>query len=841
MRWARTAVWWTTIAAFALGGPLVGVVAGRLAGRLELERAWARCSGYAAEQADDLLEETRVLVGELGHLKSFFEAQPDVTREQFRLYTKEVLESHPAIQAIEWAPRVPADRRDAHERQAEAAGLRSYRVRSLAQGGGLVIAPSKPGYYPVFYVEPSGPNVSALGFDLSTERTRNAALTLAIQTRQAALSDPVEIVQGPRGSRSILAMMAVYRGGAGTVPGRRHEPDGAILLVIRIEELLEHLLERHGVLDVVPMRFDLVDENAAGGATVLGSVSSADGRLPLAGRAFEESLAVGGQRWRLIGRPTEAFLQQQLTRWPLALGTGVFLFWEAAGGLALLLLTRRKDAALRSQARLYEAAVRSLSEGVVVVDDRGRFVLFNPAAESILGIGQEEIGPKEWSATYGCFYPDTHTPFPPEQLPLARALRGEEAEQELFIRNRGVPEGVWIVVSGAPLRNEQGNLEGGVVVFRDITAWKKSTHELLRLSSAVEQTADTVFITNRDGVIEYVNPAFEATTGYSRGEAVGQTPRILKSGQTSSQQYAQLWDTILAGETYRTHVVNRKKSGEFYHAEQTITPVKAPDGSVAYFVAVVKDMTDRFRRQAQEIEMRYASQIQKKLYPAGAPQVEGYDVAGAVLPAEATCGDYFDYLPMDGGGLGLVIGDVCGHGLGPALIMAATRSYLRFLSKSRPNPALVFEIINDVLYADLESNNYVAMILIRLDATARRFSYANAGHLAGYHLDPLGGVKTVLDSTGRPLGLFPGQTYECRENLLLEAGELVVLFTDGVPEAEDASGRTFGVENALSVIRAHYHESAERIVQSLCDAVRDFVGPVPQQDDITVVVCKVGP
>jgi sigma-B regulation protein RsbU (phosphoserine phosphatase) len=195
---------------------------------------------------------------------------------------------------------------------------------------------------------------------------------------------------------------------------------------------------------------------------------------------------------------------------------------------------------------------------------------------------------------------------------------------------------------------------------------------------------------------------------------------------------------------------------------------------------------------------------------------------------------------MDGGGLGLVIGDVCGHGLGPALIMAATRSYLRFLSKSRPNPALVFEIINDVLYADLESNNYVAMILIRLDATARRFSYANAGHLAGYHLDPLGGVKTVLDSTGRPLGLFPGQTYECRENLQLEAGELVVLFTDGVPEAEDASGRTFGVENALSVIRAHYHESAERIVQSLCDAVRDFVGPVPQQDDITVVVCKVG-
>jgi PAS domain S-box-containing protein len=98
--------------------------------------------------------------------------------------------------------------------------------------------------------------------------------------------------------------------------------------------------------------------------------------------------------------------------------------------------------------------------------------------------------------------------------------------------------------------------------------------ERLRLSSAVEQTADTVFITNRDGVIEYVNPAFEATTGYSREEAIGQTPRILKSGQTGPQHYAQLWSTILAGRTFRSATLNRKKSGELYHAEQTITPVR---------------------------------------------------------------------------------------------------------------------------------------------------------------------------------------------------------------------------------------------------------------------------
>jgi PAS domain S-box-containing protein len=704
-----------------------------------------------------------------------------------------------------------------------------------------VSAPPQQTYFPVFYVEPSGSNQGAIGFDLSSETTRNAALTLAVKTRTVSLSGTVELVQDARGSsRGFLALLPVYRTSAGNSPDIRNEPDGVILLVVRVQDLLRQILVQHGTQGVVPMQLEVFDESAAGKPVAIGSVSSADETLPLASRSLEETLDVGGRRWRLIGRPTDVFLSRHDTRWPWVLGIGTFLFWEASGGLALLLLAWRKDSAQRGQARVYEAAVRNLAEGVIVADTDGRFVLFNPAAERILGIGKTEVGLSRWSATYGCFYPDARTPFPPEQLPLARALLGEESQQELFIRNQGGPEGVWIVVSGTPLRNEQNGLEGGVVVLRDITTWKKSSEELQRLSSAVEHTADTVFITNREGVIEYVNPAFETTTGYPRAEAIGQTPRILKSGHTTPQQYAELWKTVLAGGTYRSHILNRKKNGEIYHAEQTITPVKAPDGNIVHFVAVVKDMTDRFKRQAQDIEMQYASQIQQKLYPAAPPQVDGYEFAGAVLPAQATCGDYFDYVPLAGFGLGLVIGDVCGHGLGPALIMAATRSYLRFLSASCSNPGQIFETINDVLCADLQSNHYVAMVFVGLDVRGNRFSCANAGHVSGYHLDREGGMKTVLARTGVPLGMFPGQKYGCRENLTLETGDLVVLFTDGISEAEDGTGGIFGAENALSVIRAHCHEPAEQIVQHLCQAVHAFVGSAPQQDDITVVVCRRG-
>ena len=805
MRWLQNTGWWVTICVFLLGGPIIGVFAGRLASRLEQEQAWAVCSSYVAEHAADLLRETTELSEELFHLRSFFEAQPGITRDEFRLYTSQILKSHPAIQSIEWAPRVTAGGRES---------------------------------FPILYAEPPGASVSTIGFDLSSERTRNAALTRAVQTREVSWSDPVELVQSAPGSRGLLALLPVQRGRSDTARAGGSAPDGVILLAVRVQSLRDDLLAHRRAQGTPPVQIDLFDDDVGGTPAVMGSLAGIGEAPSRPRRTFEEWLDVGGQRWRLVGWPSEAFLSQHLTKRPLALGITVLLFWESAGGLALLLLTRRKDATLRRQSRVHEAAVRSLAEGVIVADTQGRFLLFNPAAERILGMGRQEVGLLEWSRTYGCFYPDTRTPYPPEQLPLARALRGEETDEEMFIRNPRVPGGIWISVSGAPLRDERRGLDGGVVVIRDITAWKRSSEELRRLSSAVEQTADTVVITNRDGVIEYVNPAFEATTGYSREEVIGQTPRILRSGKTSPQQYEELWSTILAGRTFRAQIVNRKKNGDLYHAEQTITPIRAADGSIIHFVSVAKDMTDRFRRQAQEIEMGYASRIQQRLYPASAPRVPGYDIAGAVFPATATCGDYFDYMALADGGLGLVIGDVCGHGLGPALIMATTRSYLRMLSTSRSSPGQVFETINDALYTDLDPHDYVAMVLVRLDVGSRRFSYANAGHVSGYHLDPSGAVKTVLSSTGVPLGMFPGQTYGSSDGLGLEPGELVVLFTDGIPEAENPAGDLFGVENALEVIRASRHESAEEIVQGLCRAARGFVDGAPQQDDITVVVCK---
>jgi two-component system, cell cycle sensor histidine kinase and response regulator CckA len=116
---------------------------------------------------------------------------------------------------------------------------------------------------------------------------------------------------------------------------------------------------------------------------------------------------------------------------------------------------------------------------------------------------------------------------------------------------------------------------------------------LRKLHSAVEQSADIVLITNRAGIIEYVNPAFERVTGYTRAETVGQTPRILKSGEHGPEFYRELWSTIRSGQVFRNVVVNRKKSGESYIAEKVITPVYDAEGRVTHFISNDRDISDR--------------------------------------------------------------------------------------------------------------------------------------------------------------------------------------------------------------------------------------------------------
>jgi two-component system, cell cycle sensor histidine kinase and response regulator CckA len=132
---------------------------------------------------------------------------------------------------------------------------------------------------------------------------------------------------------------------------------------------------------------------------------------------------------------------------------------------------------------------------------------------------------------------------------------------------------------------------------------QNSAEESIRkLSRAVEQSADMVMVTDRQGIVEYVNPAFEALTGYGREEVCGKTPRILKSGEQPPEVYQEMWKTISAGNVYRGILVNRKKNGELYHVEESISPVRDAAGLITHFIANGRDLTERMRLEAQLLQ-----------------------------------------------------------------------------------------------------------------------------------------------------------------------------------------------------------------------------------------------
>jgi serine phosphatase RsbU (regulator of sigma subunit) len=253
------------------------------------------------------------------------------------------------------------------------------------------------------------------------------------------------------------------------------------------------------------------------------------------------------------------------------------------------------------------------------------------------------------------------------------------------------------------------------------------------------------------------------------------------------------------------------------------------------------EIMGRFEADRLREEMRLAREIQQKLFPVAPLPLPGFDVAGASHPAEATGGDYFDYVPMRDGALGIVVGDVSGHGYGPALLMAQTPAYLRAFLLTHTEVGEIIALANRALAADTPDGRFTTLLFAKLDPVGRSLCYQSAGHTTGYVLDAAGAGKRLLTSTGMPLGVIPDADFEPAPSVALAPGDVLVFLTDGVVEAQAAAGPPFGANGALAVVRAHLGRPAREIVAELFRAVQAHCGAGAQADDMTVVIVKVVP
>jgi serine phosphatase RsbU (regulator of sigma subunit) len=238
-------------------------------------------------------------------------------------------------------------------------------------------------------------------------------------------------------------------------------------------------------------------------------------------------------------------------------------------------------------------------------------------------------------------------------------------------------------------------------------------------------------------------------------------------------------------------------------------------------------------RERVEQELAVARRIQHALLPKDLPELEGWEIAHHYRPAREVGGDFYDFLHLDDGRVGIVAGDVSGKGIPAAVLMANTQSVLRAVAQRGDiTPGRVLEEANEVLFTYIPPNMFITCFYGVLDPESGRLSYANAGHDLPYLHH--GGLAEELRARGMPLGLMPGMEYEQKE-IVLEPGDSVLFYSDGLVEAHDPEGEMFGFPRLRKLIAARSAGGGEELIGFLLAELERFTGrDWEQEDDITL-------
>jgi serine phosphatase RsbU (regulator of sigma subunit)/predicted ester cyclase len=244
---------------------------------------------------------------------------------------------------------------------------------------------------------------------------------------------------------------------------------------------------------------------------------------------------------------------------------------------------------------------------------------------------------------------------------------------------------------------------------------------------------------------------------------------------------------------------------------------------------------ERIERERVEQELRVAQRIQQASLPKEVPELEGWRIAPYYRPAREVGGDFYDFLGLAKGHLGLVVGDATGKGVPAALVMATTCGMLGAVARSLDSPGEVLGRVNEALYARIPANMFVTCFYAILDPQRGLLRYANAGHDLPFLRH--GGGAEELRARGMPLGLMPGMGYEEKE-IVVEIGESILFYSDGLVEAHDPQREMFGFPRLRALVAEHAEEERP-LGDFLMEELYSFVGEGwEQEDDITLLTLK---
>jgi serine phosphatase RsbU (regulator of sigma subunit) len=236
-------------------------------------------------------------------------------------------------------------------------------------------------------------------------------------------------------------------------------------------------------------------------------------------------------------------------------------------------------------------------------------------------------------------------------------------------------------------------------------------------------------------------------------------------------------------------------------------------------------------------QLKLAGDIQASLLPYSFPAMSGWQLAVTLDPAGETSGDFFDIIPLEDGRIGFLIADVLDKGLGPALYMTLSRTLIRtYATEFNLQPDLVFFATNERILRDTRANLFVTVFFGIINLETGEMTYANAGHNSPYIISSQNDCEPIpLEKTGIPIGIDEETTWTS-ENIQMHPGDVLVLYTDGVPDAQNTSGEFYREASLVEVIRQNLGQTAEALQKSILESVYEFVGDAPPFDDITLMV-----
>jgi sigma-B regulation protein RsbU (phosphoserine phosphatase) len=372
--------------------------------------------------------------------------------------------------------------------------------------------------------------------------------------------------------------------------------------------------------------------------------------------------------------------------------------------------------------------------------------------------------------------------------------------------------------------------------------------------SLVDNLPVRVFRKDHQGRFIFCNRAFCTALNRPREYIIGKTDRDFYPPDLAQKYVYDDRHVLATGEILEAIEEHQDPAGVRSYVQVLKAPLLDPHGEPIGVQCLYWDITARKQAEAElartAAEFDVARRIQQRLFPSGAPKIAGMeigvgrfgmDISGASYPAEAIGGDYYDFIPLRDGSLGIAIGDVSGHGVGPALLMAETRALLRAFAETQSDVSAILSLVNHVLVSDIDADRFITLLLAKLDPRSRTLVYASAGHQTGYLLSAAGTVKQALTSGGFPLGIVEDAEFPLSEPIGLDSGDIVTLITDGIVEARAPDGTVFGQQRPLDLVRVYRASTARQIVDNLYHAVRAFSQDLPQYDDITAAIIKVDP